>query len=186
MLPQHSTDFSGRLRSWVRSLKPRSLILILTDGAYLDVSFSTRRQKTLSLILLHSLIAPSRWHAIQKPASKIPGLITPVGEKREGTKERAVVQTTSSPTLSDRLLRCGAQHTLRTPSLIQPQAPPTFEVPPSAQQSLQVWMMVAKVCTRWRRPGVQVSAQLPVLVGASNDSRKTPSWLTRQTIPTMT
>jgi len=32
-----------------------------------------------------------------------------------------------------------------------------------------------KVCTGWRRPGVQVSAQVPVAVGASNDSRKTRS-----------
>ncbi len=186
MLPQHSTDFCGRLRSWVRPLKPRSQILVLTDGAYLDVPSSTRRQKTLSLILLHSLITPSRWHAVHKPASKIPSLITPVGGKRKGTKERAAVQTISSPTLSDRLLRCGAQHTLQTPSLRQPQAPPTFEIPPSAKQAVQVWTRVGKVDTGWRRSGVQVSAQVPVPVGVSNDSRKTPSWLTRQVIPSMT
>ena len=38
---------------------PRSLILILTGGAYLDILSFTRRQKILSLILLHSLILSS-------------------------------------------------------------------------------------------------------------------------------
>jgi hypothetical protein len=40
--------------------EPHSQILILTDGAYLDIPSSTRRQKTLSLIiLLHSLTSSS-------------------------------------------------------------------------------------------------------------------------------
>ncbi len=187
MLPQHSTDFSGRLRSWVWPLKPRSLILLLIDGAYLDVSSSTRRQKILSLILLlHSLIPPSPWHTIHKPASILPSLITPVRGKRKETKEQATVQTTLSPTLSDRLLRQWAQHTLRTPRLRQPQAPPILDIPPSAKQVVQVWTGVGKVDTGWRSSGVQVSAQVPVPVGASTDSGKTPSWLTTQMIPMMT
>jgi len=53
------------------------------------------------------------------------------------------------------------------------------------KQAVQVWTRVGKVDTRWRRSGVQVSTQLPVPVGASNDSRKTLLYLTRQ-IPTMT
>ena len=86
--------------------KPRSLILILTDGAYLDVPSSTRRQKIPSLILLQSLIPSSRRHKIHKSTSKISSFIAPVGGKRKGTKERAAVQTTSSHTLSDCPLRC--------------------------------------------------------------------------------
>ena len=63
-------------------------------------------------------------------------LITLVGGNSKGTKERAAVQTISSPTLSDRLFPCEAQYTLQTPSLRQPQGPPIFEIPPSAQQTV--------------------------------------------------
>ena len=120
------------------SWNPRSQIPVLTDDIYLGVSSFAKRQKISFLILLRFLLCFSRRYTIHPSASRISSLITPMGRRRKGTKEQAVVQSIPSLTLSDRLLRDGAQQTLRRPSLRQSQAPSIFEVPPSAQQTVQV------------------------------------------------
>ena len=121
------------------SWNPRSQIPVLTDDIYLGISsFAKRRKISFLILLLRFLLCFSRRYTIHTSASKISSLITPMGGRRKGTKVQAAVQTILSLTLSDRLLRDGAQHTLRRPSLRQPPAPSIFEVPPSAQQTVQV------------------------------------------------
>lgn len=72
------------------------------------------------------------------------------------------------------------------PSLRQSQTQSIFEVLPSKQQIVLVWIKMGKVCIGWRKSSIQVSKQLPDFMDTSNDFWKIQSWLILLMILTIT